>query len=248
MCEMSKDEKSRYIRDEFCKVGLVLSDTQCEQFLRYYELLVEWNEKINLTAITDFDQVVLKHFIDSAALLTLKDIPTDSIKGKLIDVGTGAGFPGIPLKILNPSLKVTLLDSLNKRMRFLETVCAELNLKEIKLLCARAEDAAHEVQYREKYDVCIARAVANLATLSEYCLPFIHTAGYFLAYKSGDIRDEVNEAKKAIKVMGGDLKKVGSFTLGGSDIARSMVVIRKVTNTPKKYPRKAGTPGKQPIK
>ena len=241
-------DRLEYIDNSFKNAGIPLSEEQCRQFERYYELLTEWNEKINLTAITEFEDVVLKHFIDSAAILNCKDVSRETIKGKLIDVGTGAGFPGIPLKIIDPSLKVVLLDSLNKRINFLKAVCEELKLEGAELLAMRAEDAAHNSLYRETNDVCVARAVANMATLSEYCLPFIKTGGYFIAYKSGEIRKEVNEAKKAIKVMGGEIKKVGLFNLNDSEISRSVVVIRKIESTPKKYPRKAGTPGKQPIK
>lgn len=245
---MDRENKINYIFEMFNKNNISLSRLQCEQFLLYYELLVDWNSRINLTTITDFEEVVLKHFIDSSALLALKDVSRETIKGQVIDVGTGAGFPGIPLKIVDPSLKVTLLDALNKRILFLQCVCDNLKLKDVKLIHMRAEDAAVNPLYREKYDVCVARAVANMSTLSEYCLPFIHKSGYFLAYKSGDINEELNEARKCIKIMGGEIKKIERFSLPDSDIARSMVMIRKVENTPKKYPRKAGLPGKHPIK
>jgi 16S rRNA (guanine527-N7)-methyltransferase len=245
---MDNDDKINFIKNAFLKNNIQLSSQQCDQFLLYYELLVDWNTRVNLTAITEFEDIVFKHFIDSTALLTLKDVSRETINGQLIDVGTGAGFPGIPLKIVVPSLKLTLLDALSKRITFLQCVCDNLKLKDVKLVHMRAEDAASDPMFREKYDVCVARAVANMATLTEYCLPFIHKSGYFLAYKSGEIDEEVNEAKKCIKVMGGEIKQIEKFTLSGSDIARSVVMIRKVENTPKKYPRKAGTPGKHPIK
>ena len=245
---MNSDDKINYMYNIFSKNGIQLNKKQCEQFVLYYELLVDWNSRINLTSIIEFEDVVLKHFIDSSVLLTLTDVSRETIKGKLIDIGTGAGFPGIPLKIIDPSLKVTLLDALNKRITFLRCVCDSLKINDVKLVHMRAEDAASNPMYREKYDVCVSRAVANMATLTEYCLPFIHKSGYFLAYKSGEIDEEVNEAKKCIKVMGGEIKKIEKFILPDSDITRSMVMIRKVENTPKKYPRKAGTPGKHPIK
>ena len=211
---------------------------------RYYELLVEWNKVMNLTGITEYEEVNLKHFTDSLSIARVKDMHQVQ---SVIDIGTGAGFPGIPLKIVYPELEVVLLDSLNKRIKFLDTVIAELGLANIYTMHGRAEDYAKDAAYREKYDLCVSRAVANLATLSEYCLPYVKVGGMFIPYKSGEIDEEVKGSKKAVKVLGGEIEDVVKFELPGTDIGRSFVKIHKVKNTAKKYPRKAGMPSREPI-
>lgn len=225
-------------------LNLELSTEQLEQFDEYYEMLVEWNKIMNLTGITDYDEVLRKHFADSLAIVRV--LSPDQIQS-VIDIGTGAGFPGIPLKIAFPHLHITLLDSLNKRLNFLNAVINELNLKNISTIHGRAEDYAKQKDYREKYDLCVSRAVANLAVLSEYCIPYVKVGGVFVSYKSGDIDDELKTSEKAVKILGGKVKNVDKFTLPGSDDGRSFVCIEKVKNTGKKYPRKAGLPSKEPI-
>ena len=222
------------------KLGIDLSDAQIDTLIKYKELLVEWNEKINLTAITDDFGVYTKHFLDSLTTLL-----TDKVKGDVIDVGTGAGFPGLVLKIAKPEINLTLLDSLNKRINFLNEVINQLGLKEIEAIHGRAADAAKSAQLSENFDLCVSRAVANLSTLSEYCLPFTNVGGYFVSYKSGEVDDELETAKKAISILGGRPSEVEKFVLG--DSKRSFVCVEKVKNTPNKFPRKAGTPKNEPI-
>lgn len=234
----------KFIR-QLKELELELNEKQLQQFERYYELLVEWNKVMNLTGITEYEEVNEKHFVDSLSIVKALDI---SKVQAVIDIGTGAGFPGIPLKIAFPHLKITLLDSLNKRIKFLDTVITELGLENIETIHGRAEDFAKKEEYREQYDLCVSRAVANLSTLSEYCLPFVSVGGMFVPYKSGEIDQEVNEAGTAIKVLGGKKKEVVKFQLPDSDISRSFVLISKVKNTGKKFPRKAGMAAKEPIK
>lgn len=227
------------------KLGLEITEIQQEQFMKYYEMLVETNKVMNLTAITELDEVMVKHFIDSLLVVKSTDI---NKYNSMIDVGTGAGFPGIPIKIMFPHLKVTLLDSLNKRLKFLNNVIDELKLENIETVHGRAEDAGHNKDNRESYDLCVSRAVANLSTLSEYCIPFIKQNGDFISYKSSVSDDEIKESEKAIKVLGGDILSKSTIPLPCSEMERTFVVIKKVKPTPKKYPRKAGTPSKEPIK
>lgn len=226
------------------KLGITLSNEQLEQFLIYYEMLVEWNEKMNLTAITDFQDVMKKHFVDSVSLIKAYDV-TKSVS--IIDVGTGAGFPGLALKIAFPQLRVTLLDSLNKRILFLDAVIDKLNLSDVETIHGRAEDFAKPGKLREKFDLCVSRAVANLSTLSEYCLPFVKKGGMFISYKSEKISEEFEMAENAISFLGGRVKNQVEFTLPDSDIYRNLFVIKKIKETPKKFPRKAGLPSKEPL-
>lgn len=223
-----------------------ITKEQTNQFIRYYEILMEWNSFMNLTAITDFDEVIKKHFVDSVSLVkALPDIREK--KYTLIDIGTGAGFPGIPLKIIFPNLKILLLDSLNKRISFLNEVIDKLQLAEIDAVHGRAEDFAKKKEFRESFDICVSRAVANLSTLSEYCIPFVKCNGYFISYKSEKISKEFDSADRAIKILGGNYERQVEFYLPDSDIYRNLIVIKKEEITPSKYPRKAGIPSKEPI-
>ncbi len=233
------------LKDKAKEIGIELSELQIDQFNKFYQLMVEWNKVMNLTGITEYDEVVEKHFIDSLSLVKVIDINKIN---SVIDVGTGAGFPGIPLKIAFPHLNITLLDSLNKRIKFLNEVISETGLENISTIHGRAEDFAKQEKYREQYDLCVSRAVANLATLSEYCLPYVKVGGRFVSYKSGEIDEEVESSKTAVKVLGGKINKIEKFQLLGTDIGRSFVNIKKVKNTGKKFPRKAGLPSKEPIK
>lgn len=233
------------LEEKLEKLGIQINEIQRKQFDDFYQLLVEWNKVMNLTGITEYGEVVEKHFVDSLSLVEVLDLENVN---HVIDVGTGAGFPGIPLKIAFPHLRITLLDSLNKRIKFLDTVIKELGLKDIHTIHGREEDYARQAEYREKYDLCVSRAVANLATLSEYCLPYIRVGGIFISYKSGDIDKEISESGKAVRILGGELEDIYRFQLPGTDIGRSFVKINKIKSTGKKFPRKAGLPSKEPLK
>lgn len=226
------------------QLNIILSDKQINQFIAYYEILIEWNSFMNLTAITEFDQVIKKHFLDSLSLVKAYDLSKES---SIVDIGTGAGFPGVPLKIAFPHLKITLLDSLNKRIKFLNEVKDKLALANLETLHGRAEDFAKPEKLREKYDLCVSRAVANLSTLSELCLPYVKVGGRFISYKSEKIKEESIAAKKAIGILGGEVEKQVEFTFSDEELYRNLFIIKKIKSTPKKYPRKAGLPGKEPI-
>lgn len=245
------NEKEKLIYDRFAANDMVLSENQCAQFADYYEMLVETNKVMNLTAITDFEEVVMKHFVDSAIIT--KYFRFDEINS-MIDVGTGAGFPGLPIKILYPQVSITLLDSLNKRIEFLRRVVDKLGLTGVDLVHGRAEDGGRNPKYREKHDLCVSRAVANLSTLSEYCTPFVKVGGYFISYKSGNVDEELEQAKGAIKILGCKTRKVEKFdlTVEYGDVkevqGRSLVIMERLEPCKGKYPRKAGMPTKAPLK
>ena len=226
------------------KLNIQLNKKQMYQFMTYYEMMVETNKVMNLTAITDYDEVVDKHFVDSLSLIQAVDLNQPL---KVIDVGTGAGFPGIPLKIAFPQLKIVLLDSLNKRINFLNRVIEALELTDIETIHGRAEDFGRNPEYRERFDLCVSRAVANLSTLSEYCLPFIQVGGYFIPYKSGTIQEELEASRRAVTLLGGNIAECLSYNLADTDMERSLVIIEKVKPTKKAYPRKAGKPTKEPL-
>ncbi|HBP24326.1 MAG TPA: 16S rRNA (guanine(527)-N(7))-methyltransferase RsmG [Oribacterium sp.] len=241
------------LKEQSEALGIQLSDTQIEQLFTYYEMLVETNKVMNLTAITEESEVVTKHFIDSMAIVKAsvknENVSRETLSGKtLIDVGTGAGFPGLVLKIVFPECKVTLTDSLQKRLRFLDEVIARLGLQDVETIHGRAEDLGHQKQLREHYDLATSRAVANMSTLTEYDLPFVKEDGYFIAYKSGEVGEELASAENAIRKLGGKLEQEVEYVLPESDIHRSLISIRKAKETPKTYPRKAGTPAKDPLK
>lgn len=242
---MSKEYNTTQFKKDLSEIGVSLTENQIQQFLIYYEMLIEWNNVMNLTAITEFDEVMKKHFVDSLSLIKATNVQESK---KVIDVGTGAGFPGLALKIAYPNLQITLLDSLNKRIQFLDAVISKLNLQNIETIHGRAEDFAKPDKLREKFDLCVSRAVANLSTLSEYCLPFVKIGGEFISYKSEKIAEEIEDANKAISILGGKISGQIEFQLPGSDIYRNLFIIEKVKETPKKYPRKAGLPGKEPIR
>ena len=224
--------------------NIELTAKQEEQFNKYYELLIDWNEKINLTSITEKNEVMIKHFLDSCMSSCFIDFKNKS----LIDVGTGAGFPGIPLKIAFPNLNVTLLDTLNKRVLFLQSVIDELGLKNIQAVHARAEDLAFNKEYRDSFDIAVSRAVANLSVLNEYCLPFVKQNGYFISYKACDVNsEEIISGQNSIKVLGGSLDKDISFELPYTDMHRLLYGIKKIKPTPKMYPRKPAVIKKEPL-
>lgn len=240
---MSLDKMDKLKKDALI-FGVDLTDAQLSQFYTYYKLLIEWNEKINLTAITDFEEVLSKHFLDS---LAIGRVMKQDEQFTLLDVGTGAGFPGIPIKIAFPNADITLLDSLNKRVIFLNEVIEQLNLNKIVAIHGRAEDFAKKDMMREKFDYCVSRAVTNLSSLSEFCLPYVKVGGKFVSYKSEKAREELESSKNAISLLGGGDIVLDEFSLPGTEMNRTFVMITKLKETPGKFPRKAGTPVKQPL-
>lgn len=232
------------IKEVFDKMHIELPDGALELLNRYYEMLIDTNKVMNLTTITEYSEVVIKHFADSAAIGCITDMNGNM---DVIDVGTGAGFPGIVLKIVYPQLSVVLLDSLNKRVNFLKNVITELGLTDISAIHGRAEDIARNKDYREKFDLCVSRAVANMSSLSEYCLPFVKVGGRFIPYKADGCDEEVKTASKAVNILGGKIRKIESYVIPDTDICRKFVVIDKLRNTSAKYPRKAGLPTKEPL-
>lgn len=233
------------LMDSLLKMDFAIDEEKINQLNKYYEMLVEKNKVMNLTAITEYDEVVIKHFVDSLAISNVYNmIPVKNV----IDIGTGAGFPGMVLKIFYPDIQFTLLDSLNKRVGFLKEVANELSLNKIEAVHGRAEDYARQTNYREKFDLCVSRAVANLSTLAEYSLPFVKKGGYFVAYKAEDCLDEVKTAEKAISMLGGKIEDTVMYKIPNSDITRAFVIIKKVNNISSRYPRKAGLPAKEPLK
>jgi len=232
------------MEEGFRQLKLPYSAEIDNKFIKYRDLLKEWNQKINITSIEDDEEIYVKHFLDSVVLLNEEDCnETKSI----IDVGTGGGFPGFPLKIVNDNYKVTLLDSLRKRIDFLEFVAKELKLEDVEFIHGRAEDFGQNLSYREQFDICVSRAVAPLNVLSEYCLPFVKVGGYFAAYKSENISQEIIDSESALKELGGKIKEIKEICLPGTDIVRKIVIIEKSEQTNSKYPRKAGKPNKNPL-
>ena len=247
MFHVKQSAVEQRFEEQLDSFGIRLSDMQKKQFLTYYKNLVLWNQVMNLTAITDMEEVYTKHFVDSLSFIKAISGQAMPEGSRLIDVGTGAGFPGLPLAIVYPGLQVTLMDSLNKRIRFLDDTVEQLGLANVRTVHARAEELARNKQYREQYDLCCSRAVANISTLSEYCLPFIKQGGLFISYKSEKAEEELKESGKAVTILGGKLEDKIRFILPGTDYQRILLLIRKIKATPGKYPRKAGTPSKEPL-
>ncbi|AGK99578.1 16S rRNA (guanine(527)-N(7))-methyltransferase RsmG [Clostridium pasteurianum] len=234
------------LMDSACKnEGLFFDEKRYNKFIKYKELIQEWNEKINLTAITDDEGIIKKHFIDS-----IKIFRFDFLKNakNIIDIGTGAGFPGIPIKIINESIDVVLLDSLNKRINFLNEVINKLELQNIRTIHGRAEDFSKKIEYRQKFDIATSRAVANMTVLSEFCMPYVNIGGYFIALKGPSIEEEILEAKNAIGTLGGKLEDIIKVEIEESDLKHNLVIVKKIKETPKQFPRKAGTVTKRPLK
>ena len=239
---MEKENFLKELEKEAKLININLDKTQLNKFFIYMQLLLEWNAKINLTAITEEKEIIQKHFIDS---LTINKYINDNMS--IIDVGTGAGFPGIPIKIVRDSIKVTLLDALNKRLIFLQDVIQKIELKDIQTIHFRAEEVGKNSIYREKYDIATSRAVAPLNTLVEYLLPLVKLNGKCICMKGNNVKEEIEASNKAIAILGGEIDRVEEFELPNSSIKRTIIVIKKIKNTPAKYPRKAGTPSKEPI-
>jgi 16S rRNA (guanine527-N7)-methyltransferase len=237
-------DNKQLLIDGCSQIGINLTQNIADKFFKYKDILLEWNQKINLTAITEENEIILKHFIDSLSVLKFTSLSNKNV----IDVGTGAGFPGIPLKIVDDTINLTLLDSLNKRVNFLEEVKNSLNMDNVNIIHGRAEDFGVKKDFREAFDICVPRAVANLSTLCEYCLPFVSLGGYLISLKGPDIEEELNGANNAISILGGELERIEKFQIPTTDIIHSIVFIKKVRRCPTHYPRKAGKPSKEPLK
>ena len=235
----------KLLTDALDLIGIEYTGEKIEKFIQYRDFILEWNEKVNLTTITDPDEFVKKHFVDS---IVCAGYPEFQSAEEIIDVGTGAGFPGVPLAILNPDKKFLLLDSLNKRVRIIEEITCSIGIHNITFCHGRAEDIAQNEEHREKYDFCVSRAVANLAVLSEYCLPFVKVDGWFAAYKGSAPESEIAESENAIRILGGKKNDIRTFQMEGFDLDHTIVLIRKLKKTMAKYPRKSGMPAKQPLK
>lgn len=240
---MEIKEFTSILKEKASKINIEINDEQASKFYKYMNELIEWNEKINLTAITEPNDVITKHFVDSITIEKYVDNGA-----KIIDVGTGAGFPGIPLSIIRDDLKITLMDSLNKRIRFLDEVIEENSLLNVNTVHGRAEELGRNADFRGKYDVATSRAVASLNVLLEYLVPFVKVGGYCICMKGSNIDDEIKEAKKALEVLKCKVEKIESFELPGSDYGRNIIIIKKIGETSNKYPRKPGTPAKEPLK
>ena len=240
---MEQLEFYEILKKESKKINIKLDDKQLRDFYEYMKNLLEWNEKINLTAITDPKEIIIKHFIDS---LTIMQYTKE--KDKIIDIGTGAGFPGVPIKIAKENVKITLVDSLNKRINFLNETIEKLELKNIETVHSRAEECGKNKQYRENYDIAVSRAVARLNVLVEYLLPTVKVGGCCICMKGPDCKEEINQARTAIDILGGKIKTVEEFTIPDTDLKRTIIIIEKIKNTPSKFPRKAGIPAKTPLK
>ena len=239
---MEFDEFVKKISNYLDEIQIKLNDKQLMQFYKYMNLLIEWNKKINLTSIIEPEEIIIKHFVDSVIISKYIE------KGlKVIDVGTGAGFPGIPLKIVRDDIEIVLLDSLNKRVNFLNEVIKDIKLEKIQTIHARVEEFAKNKKYRENFDAVISRAVANMSTLSEYMLPLTKVGGKMLSMKGPDFEKEIENSKKAISILGGEIEKIDEYQLPKTEMKRSIIIVEKVKNTPQKYPRKPGTPAKEPI-
>lgn len=238
-------EERIFLENGFRELNIRINKKSIDELLLFRDMLLEWNKKINLTSITDNQEIFIKHFFDSATCMA-----TGYIKDgfEVVDIGTGAGFPGLVLKIINNEINITLLDSLKKRTNYLENLVINLGLKNVEIIHGRAEEYGNKVEYREKYDIALSRAVASINVLLEYCLPYIKNGGYFLCQKGPKFKDELKEAEKALKTLGGKINEVKEFILPGSDIKRNIIVIEKIYKTPAKYPRKAGKPTSNPIK
>ena len=240
---MNREEFKKNFEKYLVKLQIELNEEQIGKFYDYMNLLIEWNEKINLTAITEPKEIIIKHFVDS--LTISKNIKAGA---QVIDVGTGAGFPGIPLKIYRDDIEIVLLDSLNKRINFLNDVIEKISLTKISTVHGRAEELGHNKKYREKFDVSTSRAVANMATLSEYLIPFVKINGIVIMMKGSEVKQEIEESKKAINILGGSVTNTEEFNLPNTEIKRNIILIKKEKQTIKKYPRKSGTPAKEPLK
>lgn len=241
--ELMRHPDTEFFKKSLSELGIELSELQLVQFLSYYELLIEKNKVMNLTAITEYKEVISKHFVDSLALSRIYSLKTE----KVIDLGTGAGFPGIPLKIIFPDIELTLFDSLKKRLNFLDEVIVKLNLQKVSTLHGRAEDCGRDIIYREKYDICVSRAVARLPVLLELCIPFVKKDGYFISYKSGNIDEEINTSRNALDKLKTEISTKDTFILPGTDMQRTLLLLKKLDNTPKQYPRSPVKIEKSPL-